>query len=165
MPVGLRDVHTSEKAANNVHNMTVLTFGYPILLRSVSTRELLKDTLPIKLGTKIIRDILTTLVRTNILHNSTELSFDHLKKLSENRKHFRFIFKQVDPSTPSMIVNKGDIIAMARKTSNWGRAPDIRMNKIKGTRCMIHARNIASTSMFRQFTGNTMKLMSLTSFI
>ena len=79
---------------------------------------MLEYTTFIKFSTKLIRDILTTIIRLDNAHNCVILDFNHLQKMGKVRKDFRFIAHQVDLSTPSVVIYKGDVIIVLRESSN-----------------------------------------------
>ena len=78
MPIRFRYMHATKKTTNYRHDMTVFTFCHTILFRSLRTGKLVQDTFLVQLGTKNVRNILTTIIRTNSMDDSIVLSFDHL---------------------------------------------------------------------------------------
>ena len=83
-----RYLHSTKKTTNNRHNMAVLAFRYTILFRSKNARKLLEDTMFIQLRTKFIGNKFTTIIESESANNGVILVFNHLQKLSKQRKNF-----------------------------------------------------------------------------
>ena len=54
--------------------------------------------------------IFSTVIRPQNTGFGLELGTDHIIKINKNSKHLRFMFKEVNPTHLSTIINKNNII-------------------------------------------------------
>ncbi|CAL9016468.1 unnamed protein product, partial [Prunus brigantina] len=56
------------------------------------------------------------------------------------------------------IINKGNKPTSTRRSRNWSRTPNIRMNNCKRHRTFIHTQREGNSMAFCQFTNITLKI-------
>lgn len=83
---------------------------------------------------------------------------NHASKRLINGTQLRPVFHKIKPSVSRMIINKDNIIFMATFRSKRSRAPDIRVNKIKGSSCVRYTRRIGKLNLFAKLTTLTIKV-------
>jgi len=59
-----------------------------------------------------------------------ELVLNHALEVAKALKNFRLIFKQIDPSELTKVVNKAHIVRITA-SRGWGRPPHIAKHKLK----------------------------------
>ena len=111
--------------------MTIFVLGYPILPRSIRARNLVEDTLVLKVVIKCMRKIFFAIVNTEDLYKRLESIFDKLVKLFEDHGNLRLIFHQVNPTNLGMIINKCDKPSFASDGGNSRWTSNITMHKVK----------------------------------
>ena len=72
-----------------------------------------------------------TIVSAEDLYRRLENNFDKLVKLFEDRGNLRLIFHQVDPTNPSVIINKCDKPPFASDGGKSRWTPDIILHKVE----------------------------------
>ena len=79
--IELRDKHLTEKTPSNIHDVSVLKFRNPVLLRGVWARKLREDTKVSEMIREGMRQILPRVVRAKRFNGHTKLSLNHTQEI------------------------------------------------------------------------------------
>ena len=97
-----------KKSEGHFNFVTMFAFCRAILLMGMGTRNLVSDPYAFKEG--VLGLILATPVSLDSLYLAAELSFYQTLKFIKNRKIFRLVSQQIEPSEFTMIINKTNIV-------------------------------------------------------
>lgn len=119
------------QSMNNVQKMTILKLSDPILLRTVRTRSLRRNTSRFQILLKIIGHIFFLELENNIFNTRRKLSLKKSNKSLKNREHIGFRLKEIYPSETIIVINEGHEILILSMRKYRTHTSFANMNNLK----------------------------------
>ncbi len=127
-PIRLRKGRLMKQGKASFNYVAVTTFRVAVVFRSVGRGGEKGDALGGKKRTH--SDVLTAIVRVKSFDSATKEIFYETFEIFESLENVRFVFKGIEPNVFGEVIDKNNIIFVARVRQNRGR-PNIRVNNFE----------------------------------
>jgi hypothetical protein len=125
IPVPKRKGRVGKQSKSGFHQMTMLAFSNPVLLRCVRTRNAMGDAKALEVAVQLM--ILATPIRLNGFDFSVQQTLHMRLEGIKDMLNIRLVLEEVNPTETGIIIDKANIIFIpSRRCNSW--TPYIRMN-------------------------------------